>query len=453
MADETKSPELAAIETVAKHVDEFKKDLGNKADKSQFDGIQKDLSELKSNITKWDGDKVSESMTKINEAIQKLEKQSGEMLEDIQRGKDSGKGRQKSMLVDPLEVKKFCEDTFKDGIKTHNAAAMKINGKMVLKTAEIMGYPDFFAGDPSVDTDISAFTGRMVDPTLYQRKRKKNFILDNMPIESTDSPILVYLEKIEIAGDDGSQEDVGGAEWIVPGAQKPMRSFRVTSTKVESKKVAIFGTVHDELLKDVPSMENWVREDFTDEMRESYNDALLNNDPGSDPDAPLGLKTNAIQYADTAAFNNTIPDANELDAIVAAIAYMASLKEEPQLVAVSSSIFYKLIVLKDSEGRYHNSGLVYVNTLGQLFIAGVRVVPADTEDVPDTHILLIGVGGFKIKNHGPLVFERGLNGEDFRYDRTSFRAYQRVLSYIPSHRENSVLYDAIATIITAIDKP
>lgn len=453
MAEETKSPELAAIETVAKHVEDFKKDLGGKADKSQFDGIKKDLDELKANINKWDGDKVSESMTKINEAIQNLEKQAGEMLEDIQRSKDSGKGRQKSLLVDPAEVKKFVDDTFKDGVKTHNGATMKLNGNMILKTAEIMGYPDFFAGVDGVETDVTAFTGRFVDPTLYQRKRKRNFILDNMPIETIGVPTLVYLEKMEVAGDDASEEDTGGADWIVPGAQKPLRSFRVTSTKVEAKKIAIFGTVHDELLRDVASLENWIREDFTAEIREEYNDGLLNNDPGVDADAPLGLKTNAVQYADTAAFNNTVFEANEIDAIVAAIAYMASLKEEPMFVAVASSIYYKLFVLKDLEGRYQNNNLVYTNTLGQIFIAGVRVVLADEDDVPATHILLVGADSFRIKNYGPLVFERGLNGEDFRHDRTSFRSYQRVLSYIPSHRHNAVLYDAIATIITAIDAP
>ncbi len=124
----------------------------------------------------------------------------------------------------------------------------------------------------------------------------------------------------------------------------------------------------------------------------------MNNDPGTDPDAPLGLKTNAIQYADTTAFNNTIPEANEIDAIVAACAYMASLKEEPAFVAVSSSIYYKLFVLKDLEGRYQNSNLVYTNSLGQIFIAGVRVVLADAEDVPDTHILLVGAESFRIKN-------------------------------------------------------
>lgn len=458
MADETKSPELVAIETVAKQVDDFKKDLGNKATKEDIkkfndaaEKLNKDFETLKANLGNWDGESVESMMKKINTQLK-------EMQEDVARTKETG-GKSKFQLFDPAEVKAFASGIWdENGAKTSKAASFKINnsflmGGLVSKAAEIMGYPEFFEGVPGVTTDVSAFTGRVIDPTLYQRKRKRNFILDNFNIPSIGAPTLIYLEKMEVSGDNASNEDTGGAEWIVPGAQKPMRSFRVTSTKVEAKKVAIFGTVHDDLLRDVPSLENWIREDFTAEIREAYNDALLNNDPGTDPDAPLGLKENAIQYADTAAFNNTILDANEIDAIIAAIAYMASLKEEPMMAAVSSSIYYKLFVLKDNQARYQNSNLVYTNSRGQIFVAGVPVVMADQDDIADTHLLLLGVDGFQIRNYESLVFERGLNGEDFRYDRTSYRAYQKVLSYIPSHRENAVLYDTFANIITAIDKP
>jgi HK97 family phage major capsid protein len=459
MADETKSPELVAIETVAKQVVDFKNDLTKYATKEELkkfndsaEKINKDFETLKTNLGNWDGESVESMMKKINTQLK-------EMQEDVQRSKDSKPGKNKFQLFDPAEVKAFVKDVWdENGAKTSKASSFKINngflmGGLVSKAAEIMGYPDFFEGVPGVTTDVTAFTGRVIDPTLYQRKRKRNFILDNFTIPSIAAPTLIYLEKMEVSGDSASNDDPGGAEWIVPGAQKPMRSFRVTSTKVEAKKVAIFGTVHDDLLRDVPSLENWIREDFTAEMRESYNDALLNNDPATDPDAPLGLKENAIQYADTAAFNNTIFEANEIDAIIAAIAYMASLKEEPMMAAVSSSVYYKLFVLKDLEGRYQNNNLVYTNSRGQIFVAGVPVIMADQDDIADTHLLLLGVDGFQIRNYESLVFERGLNGEDFRYDRTSYRAYQKVLSYIPSHRYNSVLYDTFTNIITAIDAP
>jgi HK97 family phage major capsid protein len=452
MADENKdkSPELIAIESVTKQVDGFKKILGDKADKAEFDSIKGTIEDLKKAMADNDPKATSDKIKDINDSTDKLLKQVQEMQEDIQKGKDGGnKGEQKMQLFDPADIKKFVDDTFKDDQKTSIKATMKINSAMVLKAAETFGYPQFFEG--GANTDITAFTGRFIDPELYQRRRKRNLILDNFGIETISVPTLVYLEKVEVAGDDASQEDVGGADWIVSGGQKPMRSFRVTSAKVEAKKVAIFGTVEDKLLRDVPSLENWIREDFTDEMRETYNDALLNNNPAVDPDAPLGLKQNAIQFNATPAFTGTIPGANYIDMIVAAAAYMSSLKYQPERAFVASDVFYAMLILKDLDQRYQNNPLVYTNSLGQLYIAGVRIVIADEEDVPSTHLLMTGSPfGFRIKNYGPMVFERGLNGEDFRYDRTSFRGYQEVLSYIPTHRFDSVLYDTWANIETGI---
>jgi len=227
-----------------------------------------------------------------------------------------------------------------------------------------------------------------------------------------------------------------------------MRSFRVTSNKVEAKKVAIFGTVEDKLLRDVPSLRNWIQTDFTQEIREAYNDGLLNNDPDVDEDAPLGLKQNASLYQDVAGF--VIANANDIDAIIAAIAQLARNHEEAAYVAVSSDKYYQLFALKDSQQRYQNANLVYVSTLGTLYVAGVPVIMADAEDIPTTHLMAVGMDGFQIRNYGPMVFEAGLNGEDFRYDRTSFRAYQEVLSYIPSHRYQSVIYDTFANIKAAL---
>lgn len=444
-----KSQEILAIEKVAEQVKSFQTSLGEKADKGQFDAVIKQIEDLKKGLGEWDGKKIEDSMKSINDAIVKFGKQMGEMAEDVAKSKESGKAKRKGVFVSTEDVKKFIEDTFKDGAKTGNKASIKM-APMVSKAAETFGYPQFFEG--GADTVTDAFTGRFIDPTLYQRKRKRNLILDNFPIETITVPKLIFLVKVEVSGDDASSENTGSADWIVSGGQKPMRSFRVTTGEAEAKKVAIFGTVEDKLLRDVPSLENWIREDFTAEMREAYNDALLNNNPGTDPDAPLGLKQNAIQYAGSDAFDEAILDPNEIDAIVAAAAYMSTLHEEPAMAFVSSDVWYKIHILKDNDARYQNNTMVYTNALGELYIAGVHVIQADSEDVPSTHLLLVGAElGFKIKNYGPMVFERGLNGEDFRYDRTSYRGYQEVLAYIAEHRYNSVLYDTFANIFAFIE--
>lgn len=444
------TPELEAIELVSKQVEGFKKALGDKLDKAESDKISKTIEELKAAIGDNDGKAVSAKIKEINENTDKMNKLIAEMQEDLAAAKDnSSKSKAKIELFDEADLKKQVSEMFPSPRdKGKVGLNVKINRDMVLtnKAAEIMGYPQFFEG--GTGTDWSAITGRVVDPRLYERKRKRNFILDNMNIPSIDSPALVYLEKVEVAGDNASQEDSGGAEWIASGAQKPMRSFRVTTNKVEAKKIAIFGTVEDKLLRDVPSLRNWIQTDFTNEIREAYNDGLLNNDPDVDEDAPLGLKQNAVQYSDVSGF--VIADPNDLDAIIAAIAQLSRNHEEADFVAVSSDKYYQLLTLKDDNERYQNNNLIYTSSLGQLYVAGVRLVMADAEDIPSTHLLAVAVDGFQVRNYGPMVFEAGLNGEDFRYDRTSFRAYQEVLSYIPSHRYGSVIYDTFTNIRTAI---
>lgn len=441
--------ELKAIKKIGDQVEGFKKLLGDKADKEQFNTLESDINELKEGLKTLTGAKIIEKMENIN-------KQLTEVYEDVQKAKDNtstGNFAGKPM-VSTKDVENFVNTTFKDGQKTKEFVAIKIDSNHVFKAAENFGYSAFFNG--GAGTDISAFTGRQVDPTLYQKMRKRNLILDHFPIESVTVPKLIYLEKKEVAGagDSGSNTSVGGADWIASGAQKPQRSFRVTTGEVEAKKLAIFGTVEDKLLRDVPSLENWIREDFADEMRETYNDGLLNNNPGVDPDAPLGLKTNAIQFSATAAFDEAIADPTYIDMIIAAAAKMSDLKEQPAKAFIAADVWYRIFSLKDSQGRFLNKDLVYNSTTGQLYLAGIELVPCDSEDVPSTHLLLVAANpGFKIKNYGPVVFERGLNGEDFRYDRTSYRGYQEVLSYIPEHRENTIMYDTWANIEAAITAP
>jgi HK97 family phage major capsid protein len=440
------SEELKAIEAISTQIDGFKTTLADKANKADFDRVEATISELKEGLNTLNGRQVESKMEEINAAISKFGKAIEEMQEDIAKSKEPKGGKSKGQFLSTEEVKAFIDATFKDGRKTSDSARIE------MKAPESMGAPAFFQG--ASGTIVDAFTGREVDPTLYQRKRKRNLVLDHLPVTAISVPKLVYLVKVEIGTGTAPDNLSGGADWIASGAAKPQRSFRVTTGEAEAKKVAIYGNVHDKLLRDVASMENWIREDFMDEILEAYNDALLNNDPGSNADAPLGIKTEAVQFAATPAFDETIPLPNYIDGIIAVLAFMADNKEQPGKVFVSDDVFYAIHNLKATDGKYLNNNLVYVNNVGQLFIAGVQVIPADSDDVPSTHLLAVGADlGFKIRNYGPMVFERGLNGNDFREDKTSYRGYQEVLSYIPENRVNSVVYDTWANILVAIAAP
>lgn len=443
------NPELKAIAEIGEQIDAFQAQLGEKANAEEFSKVKAELEKLKEGLTTMTAKQVLDSMEKINTQNASILKQIEELQEEAAKAKEKGgsKGKMRRMFATE-DVKAFIEATFKDGVKTQNNASVELN----IKAPETFGYPEFFEGGEGTDT--TAFTGRFIDPELYKIRHKRNMILDHFRIETINVPALVYLQKEEVGDSASISGDPGGAAWILSGAPKPKRSFRVSSAKVEAKKVAIFGTVEDELLKDVASLENWIREDFTEQMREAINDGLLNNNPAVNPDAPLGLKVNAIQYSTTPAFADSFEDPTYIDALIASFALMAYNREEAGIAFVSSDVWYRIHALKDQMERYQNNNMIYTDRLGRLYIAGVLVEWVDQEDIPSTHVMVIGRDlGFKIKAYGNMVFERGLNGEDFREDKTSFRGYQRFLSYIPSNRENSVLYDTWQNIFAGIAAP
>jgi HK97 family phage major capsid protein len=449
--------ELEALEKISKQLDGYKEELGQKADAAKVADTEKAINELKYSLNTLTEKEIDKSISSINTSLKDMHEQISSMREEMAKSKEGLEYKSKGhiKLKDIQEsIKGFIEKRYPNGKKDSSVFPEIHLGaidKMTRKAPENFGIPQSFVSTSQTD----AYTGREVDPEFYQRRRKRNLILDHFEITSISVPKLYYLEKVEI-GPVVSQDagDPGSADWIASGGEKPKRSFRLDTGEVEAKKVAIFATAEDKLLRDVSSMENWIREDLMDEMLEAYNDALLNNNPAVNSDAPLGIKQNATTFTVTPAFDETVENPNFIDAIIAAIATMADRKERPSKVFISDDVFYAIHNLKSTDGKYLNNNLVYVNAVGQLFIAGVEVVAADREDVPSTHLLAISDSlGFKIRNYGGMVMEQGLNGEDFRYDRTSFRAYQEVLSYIPENRENSVLYDTFANIFTAIEKP
>lgn len=449
-ADEKELTEVEAIKKIGEQVVSFKEALGDKADADKFALLEKQVSDLAEGIETMKAADISKAIKAINDSNEAIHKQIVEMQEELaeKREQTSGKTNNKTELVANADIEAFVKSTFDEkGDKTNKAA------RITIKAPETFGIPQTFVGGEA-GTDISAFTGRYVAPELNERKRKRNLILDNFDIRTINVPRLVYLEKVEVGDTNPTSGDPGGAAWILSGQAKPKRSFRVTTGEVISKKVAIFGTIEDKLLRDVPSFQNWIREDFMDEIRETINDGLLNNNPSVNALAPLGLKNEAVQYSVTPAFTLNVELANYIDAIIAAIASMANSKEEPGKVFVSDDVFYRIHNLKATDGKWLNNNLIYVDVLGRLFIAGVQVIPADIEDVPSTHFLLVAKDlGFKMYAYGNMVFERGLNGEDFREDKTSFRAYQEFLSYIASNRVNSVMYDTFANVFAAITLP
>src|SRR5699024_6442780 len=128
---------------------------------------------------------------------------------------------------------------------------------------------------------------------------------------------------------------------------------------------------------------------FNEEMNEAINDGILNGDTEVDPLQPNGIKKYATLFAPTAACTEQVQNATVIDAIFAIAAKMRVERENAGVIFVSWDMYYRIMSLKDANDRYQNNNLVYIDTLGNLYIAGVRIQGVDVEDVDDTHFLAI----------------------------------------------------------------
>lgn len=447
--EEGEDDELKAIKAVGAQIKTIQEKLGETVSKEDITKIESALKALEDGLATLTSAEVVKQMNTVNDILGKFQAMLVAKAEEEAEAEEqlggTGMNRRKSTFAKEADVKAFVETLFpegKDGIKKHSHVSIE------MKAAEQFGFNSIAAG-----ADVNAITGAFVDPTLYAKRRKTNIILDYFDIRVINVPTLIYLRKLE-EGAEPDTEDSGGAVWIACGQAKPMRSFRITTGEANAKKVAIFNTIDDCLLQDVPSFDRWIREDFVDEMREEINNGLLNGDPDVNNLEPTGLKKNAVLFSASPAFTAYTTSPNYIDAVFAIAATFAVNRERARVIFVSADVFYSIHALKTTDGAYMNNNLIYIDNLGRLYIGGVEIVYVDSEDVPSTHFLAIGIDlGFKIYAYGNMVIETGLNGEDFREDKTSIRGWQRFLSFIPEERENSVMYDTWANVFAAILEP
>lgn len=440
-----------AFKQISDNVDKIVSQLGEAAKQEEVTALKTDIESLKSKVGEMaDGAELEKRIQSINEKNEKLFNQLVEMQVKASENADTSENVSKG--VKPLYTKEEVKAFTEKALSSKNAKANLVIEEV--KAAETFGIPQSFVTGSGADTAVVA-SGYQLVPGLVSKRRKTNLMLDYFPIRTINVPYLIYLEKIEVGTGTAPNNGPGGAAWIESGQAKPKRSFRIQAVRADAKKLAIFGTIEDCLLQDIPSFDNWIRTDFREQLDEVANTGLLRGNPSVNPLEPTGIITNASQYTVTPAFDETVTAANYIDAIIAAAASMVTnSKYAAGMAFVSHDIWFRIIALKSSDERYLNNPLVYVNNFGELWIAGVHVIAVDADDIPSTHVLVVAVdAGFRIFRYGGAEIETGWNGTDFQEDKTSYRGWRRYLTYFPANQRGSVIYDTFANILALISAP
>lgn len=439
-----------AFKTLSDNVDTIVEKLGEAAKQEEVTELKNAIESLKTELSTMKASDVDAKLKAINEKNEALFNQLVEL--QVKAAEKADAEAPKIKGVKPMykleDVKSFTEKSLKNKRENNFLEIEEV------KAAETFGIPQTFVTGENADTAVMA-SGYQLVPGLIAARRKTNIMLDYFPIRTINVPYLIYIEKVEIGDTNPTSGDPGGAAWIESGQAKPKRSFRIKAVRADAKKLAIFGTIEDCLLQDIPSFDNWIKTDFKEQLDEVANTGLLRGNPAVNALEPYGIITNASQYVVTPAFDETVLAANYIDDIIASAASMVTnSKYAAGMAFVSHDVWFRIISLKSTDERYLNNPLVYVSSFGELWIAGVHIIAVDADDIPSTHLLMVAVdAGFKIFRYGNAGIETGLNGEDFREDKTSYRGWRRYLTYFPSNTRGSVIYDTWSNIEALIEIP
>jgi len=199
-----------------------------------------------------------------------------------------------------------------------------------------------------------------------------------------------------------------GAAATAQGATLTQSDFDMTAADANVRKIGTYFRISEEMLADTPQLTSYLSARAPEKLLEVEDTQILS---GTGTGAQLsGIITDATAFA-AGDLADSVDEANQFDAIVAALNQLANANYNADCILLNPSDFHKILLLKDSQNNYLKDQ-VY-NGLQPVFM-GVKVVLNTA----------IAAGSFLIGNFGvgtQLWVRDGINVEFFREDGTNVR--------------------------------
>jgi len=199
-----------------------------------------------------------------------------------------------------------------------------------------------------------------------------------------------------------------GAAATAEGTTLTQSDFDMTAADANVRKIGTYFRISEEMLADTPQLTSYLSARAPEKLLEVEDTQILS---GTGSGAQLsGIITDATAFA-AGDLADSVDEANQFDAIVAALNQLANANYNADCILLNPSDFHKILLLKDSQNNYLKDQ-VY-NGLQPVFM-GVKVVLNTA----------IAAGSFLIGNFGvgtQLWVRDGINVEFFREDGTNVR--------------------------------
>ncbi len=292
---------------------------------------------------------------------------------------------------------------------------------------------------PNVVGGFSPLLGNFVDTQIHNIPKRKTFMLGLISVERQIGVSRIwYSERVN---------ETGNAQWIAEGSQKPLIEAQWETADAPTQELAEYWTVSNTMAEVAPA----VLADFQNHADELINvqlDEDLFNGTGVGTEIS-GIITLASPFVVPPALAGYYLNPNIWDVIhaVAVSIDLANFNGNKTIV-LNTTWSAAMKGIKGTDEHYVVPPFV---TPDGKTISGMRV--EFNNIVPAGNILLGELDRFKLVIASNLKYDEALNGEDFRFNRTSFRISGRFGTYLPASYDGSIIYDSIATIQAAIATP
>jgi len=199
-----------------------------------------------------------------------------------------------------------------------------------------------------------------------------------------------------------------GAAATAEGTTLTQSDFDMTAADANVRKIGTYFRISEEMLADTPQLTSYLSARAPEKLLEVEDTQILSGN-GTAPNLS-GIITDATAFA-AGDLADSVDEANEFDAIVAALNQLAGANYNADTILLNPSDFHKILLLKDSQNNY----------LKDQVYSGLQPVFMGVKVVLNT---AIAAGSFLIGNFGvgtQLWVRDGINVEFFREDGTNVR--------------------------------
>jgi hypothetical protein len=367
------------------------------------------------------------------EDIEAMKTQQGLIIKELERiGLAYKQMIEKPQAIEEAKTAliEFIERKSKDATDKKNTGMeqVEIKAAALMTTANVI---------PNVAGGFNQLFGNYIDATIYSAPKPENFILSLVNVTTQlGTEKIWYDQRINEEGD---------ATFIAEGALKPLIDGEYKEFSADIKEVAERWKMSNRVMMHAPRVVTNFREHANELIDQKIDTQVLTgNGTGNNLS---GIATLASPFIVPTALANFYTEANIWDGINAIATYVRLNNFNGQLTCVLNTVYEA--IMKGYKTTY-NEYIVppFVSPDGTK-VGSVKLVFSNK--MPDDKILLGDLMQFKVVFSESVMFAEGWENDDFSKNLTSFKLEAFLGTYLPSNRAGSIIYDDIATVLTAIE--